>query len=327
MPVNVATPRPRGRATSGRGHQVDGSAVSSTKGSAAPPETGGMNATSSPSASRVERRRTRGSRRGRAPSARRPGRAPPRRPRPWRRRRSSRSRRPGPRVRAASRTGGRDADHAASGRRVEQGQRARSCHPVYPRDPVHRVNTLPACRPSAPPTPGSRCRSWRATPVRTSSASPAGSRSPAASAPTATAAAPGRCASTPASLGGGDERALQAAADARPDGSVDRVRPADPARAGLRRPARPRRGRAAPAWPSTRVDGHARCSTAIPLGEVSTSMTINAPASILLLLYELVGAEQGVDAGRALAGRSRTTCSRSTSRAATTSSRRGPRCG
>lgn len=32
----------------------------------------------------------------------------------------------------------------------------------------------------------------------------------------------------------------------------------------------------------------------IPLGEVSTSMTINAPASILLLLYELVGEEQGV---------------------------------
>jgi len=32
----------------------------------------------------------------------------------------------------------------------------------------------------------------------------------------------------------------------------------------------------------------------IPLGEVSTSMTINAPASILLLLYELVAERQGV---------------------------------
>lgn len=32
----------------------------------------------------------------------------------------------------------------------------------------------------------------------------------------------------------------------------------------------------------------------IPLGEVSTSMTINAPASLLLLLYELVGEDQGV---------------------------------
>src|SRR3954468_2273693 len=33
----------------------------------------------------------------------------------------------------------------------------------------------------------------------------------------------------------------------------------------------------------------------IPLGEVSTSMTINAPAAVLLLLYQLVGEEQGVD--------------------------------
>src|SRR5213594_1962589 len=32
----------------------------------------------------------------------------------------------------------------------------------------------------------------------------------------------------------------------------------------------------------------------IPLGEVSTSMTINAPASLLLLLYELVAEEHGV---------------------------------
>jgi methylmalonyl-CoA mutase N-terminal domain/subunit len=32
----------------------------------------------------------------------------------------------------------------------------------------------------------------------------------------------------------------------------------------------------------------------IPLDQVSTSMTINAPAGVLLLLYELVGAEQGV---------------------------------
>jgi methylmalonyl-CoA mutase N-terminal domain/subunit len=37
---------------------------------------------------------------------------------------------------------------------------------------------------------------------------------------------------------------------------------------------------------------------AIPLGDVSTSMTINAPASLLLLLYELVAEEQGVSADR-----------------------------
>ncbi len=36
----------------------------------------------------------------------------------------------------------------------------------------------------------------------------------------------------------------------------------------------------------------------IPLDQVSTSMTINAPASVLLLLYELVGEEQGVPSER-----------------------------
>ncbi|HEY5872208.1 MAG TPA: methylmalonyl-CoA mutase family protein, partial [Gaiellaceae bacterium] len=36
----------------------------------------------------------------------------------------------------------------------------------------------------------------------------------------------------------------------------------------------------------------------IPLDRVSTSMTINAPAALLLLLYELVAEKQGVDGGR-----------------------------
>src|ERR1700730_5307376 len=36
----------------------------------------------------------------------------------------------------------------------------------------------------------------------------------------------------------------------------------------------------------------------IPLGEVSTSMTINAPAALLLLLYELVAEQQGVSTDR-----------------------------
>ncbi len=35
----------------------------------------------------------------------------------------------------------------------------------------------------------------------------------------------------------------------------------------------------------------------IPLDKVSTSMTINAPAAVLLLLYQLVAAENGIDAG------------------------------
>jgi methylmalonyl-CoA mutase N-terminal domain/subunit len=36
----------------------------------------------------------------------------------------------------------------------------------------------------------------------------------------------------------------------------------------------------------------------LPLDQVSTSMTINAPASVLLLLYQLVAAEHGVDGAR-----------------------------
>jgi methylmalonyl-CoA mutase N-terminal domain/subunit len=40
------------------------------------------------------------------------------------------------------------------------------------------------------------------------------------------------------------------------------------------------------------------CFDQIPLDEVSTSMTINAPAAILLLLYELVGEEQDVPADK-----------------------------
>jgi methylmalonyl-CoA mutase, N-terminal domain len=43
------------------------------------------------------------------------------------------------------------------------------------------------------------------------------------------------------------------------------------------------------------IDDMRRVFDRIPLDEVSTSMTINAPASVLLLLYELVGEEQGVD--------------------------------
>jgi methylmalonyl-CoA mutase, N-terminal domain len=42
------------------------------------------------------------------------------------------------------------------------------------------------------------------------------------------------------------------------------------------------------------IDDVRRVFDQIPLGEVSTSMTINAPAAALLLLYELVGEEQGV---------------------------------
>ncbi|MQA81506.1 MAG: methylmalonyl-CoA mutase [Streptosporangiales bacterium] len=43
------------------------------------------------------------------------------------------------------------------------------------------------------------------------------------------------------------------------------------------------------------IDDMRRLFDGIPLGEVSTSMTINAPAAMLLLLYQLVAEEQGVD--------------------------------
>ena len=45
------------------------------------------------------------------------------------------------------------------------------------------------------------------------------------------------------------------------------------------------------------IDDMRRVFEGIPLADVSTSMTINAPAAVLLLLYELVGEEQGVEAG------------------------------
>ena len=43
------------------------------------------------------------------------------------------------------------------------------------------------------------------------------------------------------------------------------------------------------------IDDMRRVFDQIPLADVSTSMTINAPAAVLLLLYELVGEEQGVE--------------------------------
>ena len=65
----------------------------------------------------------------------------------------------------------------------------------------------------------------------------------------------------------------------------------------------------------------------IPLGEMNTSMTINATAAWLLALYIVAAEEQGVDAGRAVRARRRTTSSRSTSRAGPTRSRPSRRCG
>ena len=127
-------------------------------------------------------------------------------------------------------------------------------------------------------------------------------------------------------VGRGVERALPLPARARPDGALDRVRPADAARLRLRRSARARRGR-----PHRRRDRLARRhGDAARRHPARRGLDVDddqraggAPAA-------------PVRAGRRGAGRSRrprcaapcrTTSSRSTSRAGTTSSRRARRCG
>ena len=65
----------------------------------------------------------------------------------------------------------------------------------------------------------------------------------------------------------------------------------------------------------------------IPLAEANTSMTINAPAMWLLALYVAVAEEQGADRAPRWPAPRRTTSSRSTCRAAPTSSRRRRACG
>ncbi len=84
----------------------------------------------------------------------------------------------------------------------------------------------------------------------------------------------------------------------RPDGPLGGLRPADPDGLRQRRPDGGRRG-----GPGRRADRHDRRHGAlldgIDLGAVSTSMTINATAAILLGLYEAVGRRQGIDADAA----------------------------
>jgi methylmalonyl-CoA mutase, N-terminal domain len=45
------------------------------------------------------------------------------------------------------------------------------------------------------------------------------------------------------------------------------------------------------------IEDMRRLFDGIPLGEVSTSMTINAPAAVLLVLYQMAGEEQGISPG------------------------------
>ena len=73
------------------------------------------------------------------------------------------------------------------------------------------------------------------------------------------------------------------------------------------------------------VHDMARLFEGIPLDKVSTSMTINAPAAILLAMYIAVGKRQGVKSPNC-AAQSRTTSSRNISRAEPIFSRLNPRC-
>ena len=64
----------------------------------------------------------------------------------------------------------------------------------------------------------------------------------------------------------------------------------------------------------------------IPLNAVSTSMTINAPAPVLVAMYVVAAERQGQDA-TSIMGTCKTMCSRSTSLGGRSSIRHGRRCG
>ena len=91
-----------------------------------------------------------------------------------------------------------------------------------------------------------------------------------------------------------DQRALPVPARARADGPLDRLRFPDPH--GLRqRLARARWARSAcAASRSTRSATWRSCSTGIPLDKVTTSMTINGPAIVLLAFYVALADMRGI---------------------------------
>ena len=98
--------------------------------------------------------------------------------------------------------------------------------------------------------------------------------------------------------GGGDQRALPLPARPRADGALDGVRHAVADGPRLRSRALARRGRARGRRRSTRWTTWRRCSPGIDLGEVTVSMTINAPAAIMLAYYVVAAEEGGVPRDR-----------------------------
>ncbi len=180
--------------------------------------------------------------------------------------------------------GGAGGDHEGEQADAQQGQTAHG-------------NTLTrrgrTGKPQPPPLAGKDARlasgRWRSCPAST--------RTHAASAPTATRRAPGRCGSTRASRR--PRRRTSASGCCSSAGQTGLSVAFDlPTQLGLDSDdplARGEVGRTGVAIDS--LDDMLRLFDGIPLGGVSTSMTINAPAAVLLLLYELAGAEHGVAPG------------------------------
>ena len=155
----------------------------------------------------------------------------------------------------------------------------------------------------------------------------ASTRSPAASSRRCTAAGSGRCASTPASRP--RPRRTSGSATCSTQGQTGLSVAFDlPTQMGYDSDAPEAEGEVGRVGvPIAQPRRHGDPARGLPLGEVSTSMTINATAPILLALYVAAAEKQGVAAVGGLAARPRTTSSRSTSPAGRTSTRRARRCG
>ena len=85
----------------------------------------------------------------------------------------------------------------------------------------------------------------------------------------------------------------------RPGRSLGRVRHADADGPGFRRPAQPRVRSGAAAWPRTRSRTSTTLFDGIPLGDITTSMTISGPAAVAFAFFLAAAEHQGVAVGRA----------------------------
>ena len=154
------------------------------------------------------------------------------------------------------------------------------------------------------PSPTFRCsrstppKTWQASTLPRSSGSPASTRTRAVSTRTCTRAGRGRCVSTPVSAPRrrSNERYRQLVAAGTGGLSVAFDLPTQMGYDSDAPLASGEVGKVGVAIDS--IDDMKVLFDGLPLDKVSTSMTINAPASTLLLLYQLVAAEQGVSADK-----------------------------